>query len=157
MTTTQNAPAAIDWKNEATAALLSNQAVLEDDARAIKAQLDGLRAELQRRVAANLDAAVEDAGKQHGAFSFIHDGLPLKAQIDKDVEWDSAKLMPVVGALPWETARKLFKIDFSIPEAIYKTLPATMSTTPELAELLKQIEAARTVKYGKPKITARAS
>jgi hypothetical protein len=143
-------------KTATTAALLSLQAEWEDCARRAKGSLDAIRDELRSRTAKDLDAALDVAKKQGGTIHFLFGNMELTAEIGKKVEWDSAKLLPVAGAMKWEAAQQIFKFEVSVPEAIWKALPATMSVTEELAEQFKQIAAARTVKYDKPKITARA-
>lgn len=143
-------------KAATTADLLDEQAVLEGIQRDAKAKLEVVRAELITRTAKDLDAALEVAKKQGGTIDFLFGNMELTASIDKEVKWDSAKLMAVIGQLPWASAQQIFKMEFSIPERTYAVLPAAMSVSEEQAALLKQIDAARSVKYGKPKITARA-
>lgn len=137
------------------AKLLAAQSEWETIASKAKVSLEIIRAELTSRVAVDLDSTVEEAQRQGGTFHFVHDNILLTAVIDKKVEWDSAKLLPVAGAMDWAIVQKIFKIEFSVPEKVYSVLPAAMSISDEQQVLFKQIEAARTVKYGRPKIAAR--
>lgn len=115
-----------------------------------KAKLDvaPIQAELERRYGAALAAEYNAQKKQSGTVRLeLPEDFEAVADASKKVEWDSGKLMAVASTMSWDQASKLFKIDFSVPEKIYSGLAAA---NPELA---KAIDAARAVKYGKPKIT----
>lgn len=118
------------------------------DAIALKEKADALKEELARRLASSAAAAFVQADKQHGTVNLpLQDGLKAKVVIDRDIEWDSDKLLEVAQTLPWERVRAIFKIAFSVPEAVYKGIAAV---APELKE---KIDAARTTKFKPAKIT----
>jgi hypothetical protein len=82
-------------------------------------------------------------GKQHGSVSLDAGTFTAKADISKKVEWDSGVLMSVASNISFDEARKVFKMEFSVPEKIYKEL------TPELKAA---VDAGRTTKYGDVKV-----
>lgn len=114
-----------------------------------KARQGALETELAKRMEPHVTAARAAApDKQHGTFNAaVTNTVSAKIEVKKTVDWDSAKLMAVAQTLPWERVSAIFKIEFSVSEKIYEGLQAA---APELA---KQIESARTVKYGAPKVT----
>jgi len=105
------------------------------------AQID---AELNARFAEDFQAAFAAGDKLSGQVTVERDGLKITGEISKTVKWDSKALMAVAATLPWERTAKLFKIEFSVPEATFNAI------TDE--DLQKKIAAARTVKYGELKV-----
>lgn len=90
---------------------------------------------------------MEAAGKNSGDVTMtLADGTRYKASVSKTVKYDSDYLFQLASTIPWDEARSIFKIDFSVPEANYQAL---QKLKPELAE---KVAAARTVKYGDIKI-----
>lgn len=118
----------------------------------IKTNLNALNAELARRSDAAADQKYADENKQHGVVHFTLDNVPLTADISKKVEWDSNKLMAVAAKLPWEKVQTLFKIEMSMGEKVFAVIDAGAIAP----EIVADIKAARTVKYGEPKITPKA-
>jgi hypothetical protein len=115
------------------------------DAKARAAVIDE---EIYRRLEGSAKQAFEQAGKSHGQMKLpLQDGLAAEVKIDRKVDWDSAKLQAVAQTLPWERVAAMFKIAFSMPEAIYKGVSALDP------ELRKKIDDARTETFGVPKIT----
>jgi hypothetical protein len=116
-------------------------------------QLQGRNAAIDKQVmdlaGASVRMAFDFKGNQSGTVSVKHsDGVVLKADISKKVEWDSNALLNVANRMPWELVQQVFKIEFSVPEKSYKTLSSLLGE-----EFVKSIEAARTTKYGELKIT----
>jgi hypothetical protein len=115
-----------------------------DDA---KAEKDTLTAALRQRFGGLAASRLRDLGKDAGKVTIpLSDGQPAQAEIDKTVKWDSKALMKVAEGMPFADVLAFFKIEFAVPEATYKSL---LPSDPKRAA----IDAARTVKYGEPKIT----
>lgn len=115
-----------------------------------KARANAVDGEIGTRTAEAVKAIVAASGKTHGVINaplLMCNSLTAKVDISKKVDWDTGKLMAIAQTLPWDRVKAIFKIDFSVSETIYKGLEAAAP------ELFKQIEAARTVKYGEPKLT----
>jgi hypothetical protein len=75
------------------------------------------------------------------------DGLAVKVEIPKRVEWDQAQLSGTAEKIvrEWgEDPRQYLRIKYEVPESAFKSWPES---------LRKQFEPARTVKPGKPKFT----
>ena len=125
-------------------ALLEARAHVEAElakGRAILADVNSAIAEATKDA---LDLAMKATGKYSGTINFMSGTLKLKADIKKDVKWDSAALAPIVASMPYEEAEKIFKIEFSVPERAFNALPD--------GNMKASILAARTVKYSEPKI-----
>ena len=113
-----------------------------------KGQAAVVAEEIYRRLEGPAKQAFEQAGKLHGQMKLpLQDGLAAEVKIDRKVDWDSGKLQAVAQTLPWERVKDLFKIAFSMTEAIYKGVSALDP------ELRKKIDDARTETFGVPKIT----
>lgn len=113
-----------------------------------KARAAIIAAEIHARLESSAKQAFEQAGKTHGQMKLpLQDGLAAEVKIDRKVDWDSAKLQAVAQTLPWDRVKEMFKIAFSMPEAIYKGVSALDP------ELRKKIDDARTETFGTPKIT----
>lgn len=118
------------------------------DLEACKSWLGQLNAEVSARLGSSAKAAFEQAGKEHGTLTLpLQGGLAAKVEIGKRVEWDSGKLLAIAQSMPWERVNQIFKIAFSVSETTYKGIAAVDAT------LKAQIDEARTVKLGEPKIT----
>lgn len=129
------------------AALFALQKLTETKAVEVKAQAAEVAAEISRRFADSAKQSLTQAGKEHGTITLpLQDGFIVKGKVDKKVEWDSAKLQAVAQTLPWERVAAMFKIEFSMPEAIYKGIAAFSP------EMRAQIDAARTTTYSEPKL-----
>lgn len=113
-----------------------------------KETLSAILGEVSTRLEGSAKQAFEQAGKTHGQMKLpLQDGLAAEIKIDRKVDWDSAKLQAVAQTLPWDRVKEMFKIAFSMPEAIYKGVSALDP------ELRKKIDDARTETFGTPKIT----
>lgn len=110
------------------------------------AECKDLVVSLNERIAVLTGEAVAKAfvGKEVGTTRFAIGSKIYKAEIDKTVKWDSAALETIASTMPWNEARALFKITFEVPEKNFK----------DAGDNLKALlMAARTVKYGQPKIS----
>ena len=106
-----------------------------------------VKAELERRYSESAKRFIAEAGKTHGTATLpLQDGMSAKIEIKQTVKWDSAKLQAVARELPWERVEAMFKIAFSMPEAIYKGIAAL---SPEMRQ---KIDAARTTVISEPSI-----
>lgn len=113
-----------------------------------KSRLDAVKAELANRYGESAKRALGQKQKEHGTGSLpLQDGITAKFKVDREVKWDSDKLMAVAQTLPWERVNALFKIVFSMPEKIYAGVAAL---SPELRE---KIDEARTTVIKDPVIT----
>ena len=114
----------------------------------MKAAVDELNAEIQRRFEASAVSAFGQAGKDSGQLKLsLQDGFALECKIDKKVEWDSDKLMAVAQTMPWDRVQAIFKIAFAVPEKIYGGIAAVDPG------LKAKIDDARTVKLSPVKVT----
>ena len=113
-----------------------------------KARAAIIAAEIHSRLELSAKQAFEQAGKTHGKMTLpLQDGLVAEVDLPRTVKWDSEKLQAVASTLPWERVAAMFKIAFSMPEAIYKGVSALDPA------LRAKIDDARTEVYGAPKIT----
>jgi hypothetical protein len=104
-------------------------------------------AEINRRYAESAKHALSEAGKSHGSVTLpLQDGIVVKGDVKQTVKWDSAKLMEIAQTMPWDRVAAMFKIEFSMPEAIYKGVGALSP------ELQKKIDAARTTVIAAPSL-----
>lgn len=113
-----------------------------------KGQAAVVAEEIYRRLEGSAKQAFEQSGKSHGKMTLpLQDGLVAEVDMPRTVKWDSEKLQAVAQTLPWERVAAMFKIAFSMPEAIYKGVSALDPA------LRAKIDDARTEVYGTPKIT----
>lgn len=105
-----------------------------------------LLAGVNERIVALTGDAVAKAfiGKESGTTRFAIGDKIYKAEIDKTVKWDSPMLETIASTMQWNEARALFKITFEVPEKNFKDAGDNLKTL---------LMAARTVKYGQPKIS----
>lgn len=107
-----------------------------------------VQGELVKRHDAQIDDAYRRAGKAGGSVKIdLGHGFELKVEKSKTVKWDGEKLKALAAGMTWEQASNLFNISFSMPETAYQGLVATQNN------MLPAVDAARTVKYGDPKVT----
>jgi len=93
-------------------------------------------------------------GKQSGSITYApqEEGSELvviEANIPKKVAWDHTKLMNVFGALDFDVASKYMKVEFKLSEANYGLI---MDGPDFTEELQNQVNAARTITLGEPKV-----
>lgn len=102
--------------------------------------------EISRRYAGLAHSEYERVDKSHGKVTFnAPDDVKIESVITKTVKWDSGLLQKIAFDMPWENVQKLFKVQFSMAEPVFQGLVDE--------EIAKKVGAARTVKYGDPKIT----
>ncbi len=99
--------------------------------------------ELRHRFQEEFELAFTEAGKQDGSVSRLIGGAKVTCTVKKTVTWDAQRLTDIGNAMSPDDASKIFKVEVSVPEKIFSSLP------PSLSNLLA---AARTVKYSEPKI-----
>jgi len=98
---------------------------LAEVAASANAEISAIKAELMRRYVAQVNQAYAQAMKDHGTLNIdLPDGWGIKAKINKSVKYDSRLLMDVAAQMPWERAQKLFKVNVSMTETLYKALDA---------------------------------
>lgn len=113
-----------------------------------KGRLAAVKDELGARYGESAKHALAQKQKEHGTGKLpLQDGFVAEYKIDREVKWDSDKLMAVAQTLPWERVQALFKIVFSMPEAIYAGVSALSP------ELRAKIDEARTTKIKPATIT----
>jgi hypothetical protein len=128
--------------------LLQAQTWYDDGAKLMKERLGEVKAELARRFGESARQALAQQGKEHGSGKLeLQDRFAVKFDVKRTVKWDSDKLFAVAQTLPWERVQKLFKIDFSMSETVYKGIEALAP------DLCKQIDDARTTETKAPVIT----
>ena len=117
----------------------TSQAVIDKEKVAI-AEID---TEYLRRFGSRLVGVLHSASKQSTTVD-IEGGFKAKGSISKTVKWDSDVLQTIAASMTWEEIKHYFKIDFAVPEAIFKALPP--------GKLKEAVQKARTVKYGDLKV-----
>jgi len=128
-------PDLYDYRVDTNAELLRAKAALTE--------VDGVIAERLRPLS---DIAYVASGKMHGTVRFeVDGGMEAKADIAKKVEWDQQRLREIASGMDWPTIQHFFKIEFTVPEKIFDALPPDDPRK-------RALTAARTVKYGEPKI-----
>lgn len=111
-----------------------------------KARLATVKAELGRRFSESARMTLAQRGKEHGSGSLpLQDGFVAQYKVDREVKWDSDRLMAVAQTLPWSRVQQLFKVEFSMSETIYKGLAAI---APE--DMMAKIDDARTTTIKEP-------
>lgn len=127
-----------------TAELRTISVELEEVIDAAKRTQEEIAQVLLNRHAKRFQDELTSAGKQDGEMTREVDGEKLTFAIKAKVKWDSKTLQDVASGLPQDLVFKVFKIDFSVPERIFKALTDDA--------LIDQISKARTVEYTQPKI-----
>ena len=129
-------------------ALLSVITEAQQDVTDAKVWLAHVQAELTARLAPSVKSELAALNKPAGTVNMtLQGGMSAKGVVDKKIEWDSEKLIAIAQTMPWARVIKIFKIDFGVAEKIYEGIKATDE------DLAAQLDKARTVKYGDPKIT----
>lgn len=130
-----------------TADLATLQSHLAREAEVLKKRQAVFGALLLRKFETAARAAYTEAKKDTGTVNLTAPGsnlLALKVEIDKKVEWDQTKLPAIFNKMTPENSRHYAKVDYSVPEAIYKAAPP---------DVQKTLATARTLKPGKMKFT----
>ncbi|CAB4150073.1 hypothetical protein UFOVP549_39 [uncultured Caudovirales phage] len=109
-----------------------------------KRKLEELNGEIRRRFEDVLVDALSKQDKQSGQHTFEAEGFKFTGEIKSTIKWDSPALERIAMQLPYDQMRNTFKIEFSVPEKVFKSI-----TDQKLVDLLIE---ARTVKYSDPKI-----
>lgn len=125
--------------------LLDERKRTERELAAAKGRLTQINERIAGICGPTLANAYQREGKNSGTVKFAIDNHLLKSVVDKRVEWDSDILKEIANDLPPGMSHSLFKIVYSVPEAMFK---AVLDPT-----LKARLTLARTVKYGDPKVT----
>jgi hypothetical protein len=129
----------LDYRRDAFNNWLSEVEAHELAVAPLNAELDAIRAAVEARYTHRVVDAY--GNRASGDVTVPLDGIAkLKGSRSKAVKWDGEALRKLATSLSIAEINHLFKIDFSIPESIYKALPP--------GPLKDKIDAARTVKYG---------
>lgn len=99
-----------------------------------------INAEILRRYTDKVRAELSARGREHGEVTINEDDASVKVEVRATIKWDSESLRRIYNDHP--EARGLFKVEMSIPEKAYATVPATLKDS---------VDAARTVTYSEPK------
>lgn len=114
----------------------------------VKNELDNIENDITDIVTPTLLQMREIQGKETGVINAMIDGFTVKQDIPKKVVWDELKLSAMYSAISLAGDRAsdyIKKVEkYSISEKDFLTFPA---------ELQAFFSEARTVEYGKPKIT----
>jgi hypothetical protein len=114
----------------------------------LKARLDAVKASCPGRYAESAKQALKQKGKEHGSGSLsCRIGFAAKYDVEAGSEVGQRGAHGDRSDAALGARRRLFKIVFSVPEAIYKGIAAV---APELRE---KIDAARTTKIKPPAVT----
>lgn len=134
-----------DYTKMSLAELRSLATDIHQAAAVHKAALSEIETEVLRRHGDAMSAALSADGKSVGECSREIDGIKITFARKAKVKWDNDTLETIAASMPWATAKKVFKIEFSVPERIYKALTDD--------SLVNRLNEARTVEVAEPRIT----
>jgi hypothetical protein len=134
-----------DYTKQSTAELRALFADLTETINAQKAMISAINAELLARYGSAFAGQLQALGKNDGSLSDERDGVKLTYDVEKKVKWDNEKLKAIAATMDWATASRVFKIEFAVPESVYKAIPDV--------DLVKRLNEARTVTIKEPTIT----
>ena len=121
----------------------------EDERRQRKDWVDQIDAELDRRLNADLSARLSDG---YGQKSFEKDGIKITGKIPRTVSWDSDKLKAAGIQMGPDLADTLLSVKITAKE---KEIEAARKLGVLSDGHMQAIEAAKTVKIGKPTYDAK--
>jgi hypothetical protein len=143
--TISNTPDATALDRMSPAELREYGEALARTAAEFKGDLDTFNQAVSRRFERDVAVAYENADKNYGTVRMkVADGVELKADTSKTVEWDQDKLMAIAAGMDWATAQHWFTFKVGMPEKRFDSLPP--------GDLRDRVSDARTVKYGAPKL-----
>lgn len=116
------------------------------EAGAAKGRLAQIEGRIAALVKAPVDAALTREGTNSGTVRFMVGNEVFKAVISKTVTWSSDALKEIACEISPVMAANLFKVTYAVPDAAFKLV-----LDPNLRA---RLIAARTIKYGDPKVTA---
>jgi hypothetical protein len=126
--------------------LLAVRGGLETALKTTKSDLAKVNAAISEVVMPTVNATLSREGKPHGTVHFTIGNHGYKATVEQRVEWNTSMLASIAPTLDPVLAATIFKVEYSVPEAVFKAV--------EDGDLKKRLTAARTVKYSEPKIAA---
>ena len=125
--------------------LLELRNALDAEKQELTRQLSVIDQEVGGRFRPHVEDAYREEGKQAGKVRVdLTEQIEVVADVTKKVEWDQEKLRRLANELPWGQTQHIMKITLAVPETTFKALPPS--------DLKDQLQAARTVKFGEPKI-----
>lgn len=134
----------LDWR-DALAGVLDELVNQNPKVREARDLLTKTNAVIHEKVRPEAEELYEVRGKTHGRMKFGMEGTVVTSDIPQTVKWDQEKLREIASRMSWEDVQKTFKIEFTVPEAVYKS--------PMMSDDLKdKLTAARTTKTGDIKI-----
>jgi hypothetical protein len=136
-----DSPAVISLTGLMVSDLQQFDAQLDVMAATLKARKGVLHALLSHRFEEAARAQLTAAKKDTGTATLVSNGITVKVEFAKKVEWDQAKLMAALNALAPEDAKHYAKVELKVDERKYTAAP------PAIQAALKD---ARTVGVAKP-------
>ena len=102
--------------------------------RMLKKELDGqiveaqekvkvIKNELENRYLSRAQDTLRQHGKDFGSLTIEDNGIKLKVNVRKRVEWEQDSLCHVLNSMDEDTARHYASVKYSIPEAKYNNAP----------------------------------
>lgn len=109
-----------------------------------------ITAELAKRHGAAVAAKLSDAGKVHGSTTYAIpgvDGAVLKGEVKRTVTWDQTALLGLCFSMPEAEARKVFKLEISVPEKAFADSTGNFRAALEAARTTKDAPMAFKVEH----------
>lgn len=125
--------------------LLAARASAEELVKLGKAKIADLNRTIVALVSDTLPLAFKRADKVCGTVKFALNNETYKAEIEKNVSWDSEMLQSIAGSMEFGLAQEIFKVTYSVTETVFKDVDDKVRAL---------LIPARTVRYSDPKITA---
>lgn len=141
-----------DLKAADMSVLVGKRKDLIDSLALLKGWLEDIDEEIAKRI--DIPSIFDRHDKSYGEITEEIGGRRFKVKITKNVKWNSDGLLSVAKTMPWEMASNLFDIDFSMGEKKYSSLRAHAAVNEEAASVLKEVDAARTVRFAEPKLVS---
>lgn len=124
--------------------LAALSAALDTQAAVVKRRKETLGAVLSRRFEEQAKAKLVQDGKDTGTVHLEMNGLKLKVEFPKEVEWDQTMLSNVLDSMSAEDARHYAKVTIKVDERKFTAAPPAVKAA---------FAPCRTVSVGKPKFT----
>src|SRR6185312_1366653 len=97
-----------------TADLIALDAALDAETAALKRRKEVFSAIVARRFEEQARAQLTASGKDTGTATLVSNGITIKAEFKKKVEWDQAKLIAAANAMKPEDARHYLKVEMKV-------------------------------------------
>jgi len=111
----------------------------------INAELSSIAAQIDSAVQVAVDKYRKEKGKTYGVIRVEHDGVAIKQDVPKKVDWDQEKLAALYAAIAdaGDDPAEYIKTEYKVEEKKFAAWPAGIK---------KKFEPARTEKPGKVKL-----